>query len=155
MNNNLILKLKNLRSKDNIKIFVAPKALSWCKYFVDIIIQCFEKHEIIRNANDLLNVDIIITHIKQRNEYHSKNAVNIIISGESYHTKHKYDISIATIKNFNSHCNIYLPFLYMSLKEHKCSIKPNEYTTNKSKFCAFMYSGDHKHRVDFFHLFNN
>jgi len=154
MNEHLLFKLQNLKNKDKIKIFVAPKALSWCKYFVDIIIQCFSKYEMIRNVNDLSNVDIIITHIKQRTEYYSDNAINIVISGESNSTKHKYDISISTVKDFNSHYNIYLPFLYMSLKEHKCSIKSNDYNKNKTKFCAYMYSVDHQHRVHFFNLFN-
>lgn len=154
MNEHLLFKLQNLKNKDKIKIFVAPKALSWCKYFVDIIIQCFSKYEMIRNVNDLSNVDIIITHIKQRTEYYSDNAINIVISGESNSTKHKYDISISTVKDFNSHYNIYLPFLYMSLKEHKCSIKSNDYNKNKTKFCAYMYSGQHQHRVHFFNLFN-
>jgi hypothetical protein len=155
MNEHLLFKLQNLKNKDKIKIFVAPKALSWCKYFVDIIIQCFSKYEMIRNANDISNVDIIITHIKQKVEYFSEKAINIVISGESNSTKHKYDISIATVKNFNSHCNIYLPYLYMSLKEHKCSIESNDYNRNKTKFCAYMYSAHHQHRVHFFNLFNN
>ena len=155
MKEHLLFKLQNLKNKDKIKIFVAPKALSWSNYFVNIIIQSFSKYEMIRNANDLSNVDIIITHIKQKIEYRSDNAINIIISGESYSAKYKYDISISTVKDFNSHYNIYLPFLYMSLKEHKCSIKTNDYKKNKTNFCAYMYSVDHEHRIHFFNLFNN
>lgn len=155
MNRHLLFKLQSLKNKDKVKIFVAPKALSWCKYFVDIIIQCFSKYEMIRNATDLSNADIIITHIKQKTEYHSDNAINIVISGENYSAKHKYDISISTVKDFNSHYNIYLPFLYMSLKEHKCSIEPTDYIKKKTKYCAYMYSASRPHRVHFFNLFNN
>lgn len=155
MNEYLLFKLHNLKNKDKVKIFVAPKAMLWCKYFVEIIIKCFSKYEMIGNVNDLSNVDIIITHIKQRTEYYSDNAINIVISGESNSTKHKYDISIATVKNFNSYYNIYLPGLYVSLKEHKCSIKSNDYNKKKTKFCAYMYSAHHEHRAHFFYLFNN
>ena len=155
MNEHLLFKLQNLKNKDMVKVFVAPRALAWCKYLVDSIIQCFSNYKIIRNVNDLSNVDIIITHIKQRTEYHSDNAINIVISGESNSTKHKYDYSISTVKDFNSHYNIYLPFLYMSLKEHKCSIKSNDYNKDKTKFCAYMYSANHQHRIYYFNLFNN
>lgn len=154
MNELLLAKLHNFKLINNIKIFIAPKALAWCKFFVDIILQNFSNYEIIRNVNDLPNVDIIITHIKQRIEYYSDKAINIVISGESNTTKHKYDISIATIKNFNSHHNIYLPFLYMSLKEHMCSIDNRSYMKDKTKFCAYMYSADHRHRIHYFNLFN-
>jgi len=155
MNNDLHSKLQSIKNEDIVHVFVSPKALSWCNYFVDIIIQQFPSHKIITNPNNLSNAHIIITHIKQRSEYYSNNAINIVISGESYSTKHKYDLSIATVKHFNSHCNVYLPFLYMSLKEHKCSVDSKDYIRKKTKFCAYMYSVDHPHRIHYFHLFNN
>jgi hypothetical protein len=156
MNESLLFKLNGLKNKGGIiKIFVSPKALSWCNYFVDIIIQCFSKYEFIRNTNDLSNADIIITHIKQRTEYHSDKAINIIFSGESYSAKYKYDISISTVTNFNSYYNIYLPYLYMSLKEHTKSIDSKDYVNTKNNFCAYMYSAIHTHRIHYFNLLNN
>ena len=153
--NKYLYKLQNLNNKSNVTIFIAPKVLAWSKYISDVIVNCFSNKTIIYNPSEINNVDIIVTHIKQRTEYYSDSALNIVISGENYTTKYKYDISIATVKEFNSYYNIYLPFLYMSLKEHMCSIKSSDYNKNKTKFCAYMYSADHKHRINMFNLFNN
>ena len=151
-NKNIPTKITNIKNKEIVKIFISPKCLSWSRYLCDKITEKFQNKLIIYSLNQINNVDIIITHIKQKQEYHNEKSLNIIISGESYTTNYKYDISISTIKEFNSSYTIYLPFLYMSLKEHKKSIIPKDYIKNKTKFCAYMYSADHDHRTYYFNL---
>ena len=111
ININLSKKINNIKNKSSnnkpVKIFIAPKVLAWSKYISDVIINCFSNKTIIYNPSEIKNVDIVITHIKQRTEYYSDSALNIVISGENYTTKYKYDISIATVKEFNSYYNIY------------------------------------------------
>ena len=155
MNKELLSKIQNIDKTKTVQIFASSKIRSWCPYLLNIIIQCFPRYKIVKNTALIHNVDIIITHIKHNIEYFSEKAVNIIISGENYTSTYKYDISISTLKHFNSHFNIYLPFMYMSLKEHTLSIEPTDYIKNKTKFCAYMYSYDNQHRVHYFNLFNN
>jgi hypothetical protein len=155
MDKELLSKIQRINKQKNVNIFASPKVREWCPYILNIIINQFPKYKIVRNVSLIHNVDIIITHIKHNIEYFSDNAINIVISGENYMTKKKYDISISTLSEFNSYYNIYLPFLYMSLKEHKLSISSNDFINSKNNFCAFMYSYSFKHRLYYFDLVNS
>jgi len=150
MHENIKKKKNNIKKKKKILIFVSGKVKSWCNYILNILLNQFSNYEIFYNTNEIKNMDIIITHIKQKVEYFSEKAINIVISGENYNTNHKYDISISTLIKFNSFYNIYLPFLYASLKEQKL----NNYNikNTREKFCAFMYSYNLDHRIKYFNL---
>lgn len=145
-------KVKDLVLKNKVNIFLSPKCKKWGEYFCDEILNLFDSYKIIKNPEYLSNCDIIFTHIKQRIEYFNENAVNIILNAENYTTKKNYDLSISTIKNNNSKINLYLPYLYQSLKEHARSINYRDYLKKKNKFCAYLYSVDHSHRIQYFNL---
>ena len=145
-------KIKNLKNKEIVNIFVSPKVKAWSGYFATEILNLFPSYNIISSPCELNRCDIIITHVKQKVEYLTNQAINIVINGENYTTKNKFDISISTHKENNSKINIYIPFLYQSLKEHRLSINTEIYKKNKTKFCAYMYSADHTHRVKYFKL---
>ena len=148
-------KINNLLEKDTIKYFKSNKVIDWSNYFADNIINLFEGKKKMKKVRDHNSADLIITHIKQKIDYHNEKALNIIISGEPIQSKREYDISISTLKVFkNSIYNIYLPFLYQSLKEHYLSIEPVINFNEKRRFCAFMYSIDYPHRIHYFKLFS-
>ena len=44
--------------------------------------------------------------------------------------------------------------MYSSLFNHRKSINNNDYLSEKNKFCAYMYSVSHDHRVKIFNLIN-
>ena len=145
-------KLQNLVSKNVKIVFISPKANEWSNYFVREILNVIGGT--IKMTKDFNKADLIITHIKQKINYFKEEALNIIINGEPINAKREYDISISTLFNFNSVMNIYIPYLYQSLKEHKLSIEQKDYVTTKTKYCAYMYFMDHPHRIHYFKLFS-
>lgn len=148
-------KLHNLLSKNTIKYFKSNKVIDWSNYFADELINVF-KGKNMKQVRDYNSADLIITHIKQKKiDYYKENAINVIISGEPIQSRREYDISISTLKIFkNSIYNIYLPFLYQSLKEHHLSVEPVINFNEKKRFCAFMYFVDYPHRIHYFKLFS-
>ena len=155
MEENTISKIKNIIKKKKVNIFISKKSKRWSSYVCDTITSIFQNKEIYYDICKIPNCDIIITNICNRPQHYSKNALNIIISGESRMATQKYDISISTIKNFNSHINIYTPLCYLILKELK-QLEQLEQLKNdikaRNKFCAFLYSGDYTHRNNYFNL---
>lgn len=146
-------KLHLFRNYDNIKIFKSKKALSYSKYIVDIIEKNIKKNIInTRYEND---PDIIITHITERTTFFNMKSLNIIISGESRDINQIYDIYIGTNMKTKASINLYIPYLYLSLTEHKDSINYLDYKNNKQNFCAYMYFADKEHRIKYFNLLNN
>lgn len=154
-------KIKKLFMKTAINIFISKYA-KFNREHIKIILSLFTNKNIIYENNKNINTDtpiemfdIIITHICDRKKYYNENSLNIIFIGETRNVKIIYDISISTIRNFNSEYNFYYPFLYQSLFEHKKSISCLDYINTKKKFCAFMYSTCLQNREDMFHLISN
>jgi hypothetical protein len=146
-------KLYNIGIKNTIKFFSSIKAIKYSGYVVDIVKKYLHK-ELIK-TNDYTNADIIISHITDRKKLLDKKALNIIISGESRDINDIYDIYIGTRINTIAHISIYIPYLYLSLKEHSKTVDPLDYTNTKQLFCAYIYSYDTEHRVKYFNLLNN
>ncbi|AUV58739.1 fucosyltransferase [Bandra megavirus] len=131
-----------------VKIFINDNAKQYAQHIVNTIINNFKCIEIVTN----ITADIIIDHITDSNSRCNNYSINILISGEPYNSRHKYDIAIDTKYNSNAHLVIHYPFLFSSLREHRKSINCRDYSTSKSKFCAYMYHMIHSHRIAYFNL---
>ena len=145
-------KFYNIKNKNNINLFASTKSINYSGYVIDIVKKYLNKE--ITYVNDYMNADIIISHITDRHKLLNEKGLNIIISGESRDIVDNYDIYIGTRTNTKANSSIYIPYLYLSLKEHYKSIKPNDYLNTKKLFCAFMYSYDVPHRIKYFNLLN-
>lgn len=145
-------KLTYIKQKVNISIFISKKANEYSKYIVDIIVVNLN-HKIIYTQN-YINADIIISHITDKIKLFDNKSLNIIISGESRDINDIYDIYIGTKINTKAIITLYIPYLYLSLYEHKKSIQSIDYINNKKFFCAYMYSYDVPHRIKYFDLLN-
>lgn len=152
-NTRIDLKLYDLKTKDKIIFFASTKATQYSGYVVDVIKKYLGKKII--HTNDFTNADIIISHITDRRKLFVSYALNIIISGESRNISDTYDIYIGTKIDTIASISLYVPYLYLSLSEHKKSICPTNYLNNKKYFCAYMYCYDIPHRVKYFNLLNN
>ena len=147
-----------LNEKNFLNIFISKKTKSFNytilnKIFHELNINN-KKYTESSNFNESIDYDIIITNICERKEYYNSKSLNIIISGESICPSNIYDISISTITHFNSIKNIYYPYGYSSLFEHKKSTDNNQYLCKKTNFCAYMYYNQIPHRIEYFNLFN-
>jgi GR25 family glycosyltransferase involved in LPS biosynthesis len=146
---NKILEMKNKKNY----IYVSKKAYSFSKFIVDLLLENLNLDCLTHDRTHIKKSDIIITHICDRVNDYNEDSINIIISGES-NTKstydQKFDISITPVNNFVSYYNLYFPYLYNSLTEHKKSINNLDYINSKEKFCAFMYFVDYEHRINIF-----
>jgi hypothetical protein len=146
----------NIGQNKDIKIFITWRIKKWSYGIRDIIIDCFGKN-LVRIIKDHTDADVIITHVCDRKTYYNEKAINIIISSESNNRKYLpnsiYDLYITSTLCFDTNKqHIYLPFLYQSLLERRKSIMPCDYFNNKSKFCIYMYSDTHEHRIKYFKL---
>ena len=146
-------KLKLLKQKDKVNIFINKCALSYSEFIVNNILNIFNNYTIVL---DYKHADLIINHICDNyNLDINDTQVHIIISGESIHINKLVDVFIGPIlNNNNSYYHIYYPQAYSSLYEHKKSINKDDYIKTKTKFCAFMYSNYVHERVKIFNLIN-
>lgn len=150
--NRLNKKLLNIQKKKKIILFVSGKASEYSGIVVDIIKTYVGKYTSIVQNQKI--ADVIISHITDRRCVIIPSALNIVISGESRDTDKIYDIYVGTRINTKAHMTIYFPYLYISLLEHKKSINSSDYKNTREKFCAYMYSHDVPHRVEYFNLLN-
>ena len=100
--------------------------------------------------------------IKKLNVYHImsntrvKDKINIVISGEPWNLTTVVDLSIGPVFiQENAKYHIYYPQMYSSLAEHRKSIEPSDYISDKIKFCAYMYNKKHDHRKRIFDLISS
>ena len=144
----LIIKNKNkYNSRKKIyKIFIDSIVLSYSDFILKIILDNFS-YTIV---DKIKNCDIIISH--DNSGLIKADKRNIVISGESGVHKDKVDISIGTILKQNSKTNVYYPFAYQSLFEHRKSIDKKDYMCKKTKFCVYMQRSDAAHRIRYFKL---
>jgi hypothetical protein len=147
----LLKKIIKIKESKLIKLLIPKKTFFYCSVFIN---KLFKNVIITHNLNDT-DYDILITHVCERQEHYNSDKLNIIISGEIKNSRKTYDISISTIYNFNSIKNLYYPFGYLSLNEHQESINNKDYYNTRQKFCAYMYSCDHEHRIKYFKLLSN
>ena len=130
------------------KIFIDNSSNNYTPHIVKYILKALNVYEIVDNKDDS---DIYVHHIT--NNDFMKDKINIVISGESHKLNDKVDLCIGPILQQNSKYNIYYPQFYSSLFEHRKSIDNKDYIVNKkTKFCAYMYSTHHDHRVKYFEL---
>jgi GR25 family glycosyltransferase involved in LPS biosynthesis len=144
-------KIKEIKEKKN-NIYISKKANSFSNFIIKLLLENFNIETITSDRANIKKSDIIITHICDRIIDYNEKSINIIISGEAdiKPCNQKFDISVSTGNQFNSFYNIYFPFMYNSLLEHKKSINNLDYANTREKFCAFMYSADYDHRVNIF-----
>nr|AEX62439.1 putative fucosyl transferase [Moumouvirus Monve] len=146
-------KLKNLRLFERpIRIFLNNNTINYSEHLVNIILKNIPNYDIVKDNND---ADIIIDNINDGKLFYDITKLNIIISGEPFNRKQKYDIAIDTKKNSNAEYTIYHPFLFSSLHEHKKSINYLDYVKPKTKFCAYMYHMSYPHRINYFNTISS
>lgn len=141
----LNIKLEKIKKLEKVKIFVNELAKKWSQDTVNIFLNNF-KFDLISSPNE---ADIIINHITDNIIFNFK-VLNVIISGESWASNLKWDISIGTTKEFNSQHHIYYSQLLQSIPEHHQSITPR--TIEKTKFCAYLYNNVQQHRINIFNF---
>lgn len=149
----LDIKLFNIKNKNELIFFSSVKANEYSGIVVNIFKKYINKKIIC--TNDYMSADIIMSHITDRRKLFVPKALNIIMSGESKDINDVYDIYVGTRTNTKAHLSLYLPYLYLSLGEHKKSINHLDYINTKELFCAYMYSHDVPHRIKYFNLLNN
>lgn len=150
----IILKNKNknkykkniIKGKKNYKIFIDQTLLSYADFVVKIILDNFS-YTIVDKID---KCDILLSH--DNSGLIKKNKRNIVFSGEITYYKNKIDLSIGTILKQNSNTNVYYPFAYASLFEHRKSIDKKDYICKKTKFCVYMQRTDVSHRIRYFKL---
>lgn len=150
--NSIDNKLYNISIKNKIILYTSVKANNYTGAIIKKI-KKYLNNEII-NTTEYLNADIIISHITDRKKSFNENALNIIMSGESKDILDTYDIYIGTRISSKALITIYIPYLYLSLTERIQSINSSDYINTKKLFCAYMYSHEVTHRVEYFNLLN-
>jgi hypothetical protein len=135
---------------------------------IDIYILIFNKILFNNKNNILVNFIVSYRAIKENKNYYKDGYLNIILDGEHYYLKTKYDIMITTKKNIKN--SIYLPLFVSSFVEScldpeilvkKSKNEEKHFYKNKTKFCVFMYSNCSEefsgvvNRKIFFHMLNN
>lgn len=133
-----------------IKIFISKDSIQYSSHIVTMILLSLIKYRsIIVNNGEV--ADVIISHITDCHEV-THNTLNILISGEPFYPKNIYDICIDTKYESLARVTIYYPFIFSSIHEHRQSIDPKYYNNTGNKFCAYMYSVSHTHRIKYFNL---
>lgn len=147
--NKKLEKLKNILANRPINIFINVVAIKYSKWIVEMILNKFQKYYLVPSSSIY---DISINHIVEESYYYNDHSLNILISGEPWNIKPKFDIAIDTKYQSNARYTIYYPYLFSSIHEHKKSININDYLKPKTKFCAYMYQMSHEHRIKYFEL---
>jgi len=128
-------------------VYIDDSVKLWTPHLVKYLLNSIKKYKIVDNN---ANANILIYSIL--NSIYDKNKINIVISGEAHILDDKVDLSICSNFLQNSKYNIYYPQMYSSLFEHRKSINSKDYISNKTKFCAYMYSIGYEHREKIFKL---
>ncbi len=148
-------KVNYIKKQPKIYIFVSKKTKSYSSFYIDWVVENFPNTnvEFVDDYKDP-KTNIVLTHICERSEYYGSDpkCLNIIVATENRSSKYKYDIAFSTIDTFNAHCIIDFYYVYQAIFEYKKSINPKDHIRKKTKFCAYMYSVDHKHRINIFNL---
>ena len=114
----------------------------------------------IEYTTNMKEADIIFVHYNDNtnmfNTSSELNSLSILINGESHTDKNSIcDIYIDSIKlEPNNYFHIYYPEIFqssMSIISQNAQNMENKYKP-KTKFCAYMYSYDINHRVNYFNL---
>lgn len=135
-------------NKKQYNIYVSSTANSYTSHIVKYILDRIPGHIIVDKKN---NADIIIYHVV--GDSHTKDKINIAISGEPWIVDDNIDLCISPIITQKTKYSIYYPQMYSSLFEHRKSVNNKDYQQDtKNKFCAYMYSQHHDHRVKYFDL---
>lgn len=145
-----VLQVNNLSKTRPIKFFIGKCAKAFADHIVDMILNNFPEREIVESPDT--DYDILINSVCDAQYYFNDRKFNILISGEPWNVQRKYDLNIDTKLKSNIKTTIYYPFLFSSMREHRFSINPADYTNTREKFCAFMYSISYPHRIRFFEV---
>lgn len=105
-------------------------------------------------TDNYIDCDVFIGHITDEIafEANNKDVIGILISGEPYRSKYRFDISIDTKFTSNAIKTIYYPFIFSSLHERCKSYDFLNNYADKNKFCAYMYHISYEHRIKYFEL---
>lgn len=146
----------SLLSKKEVILKVGKKANKWHRYTVNIILAWYtgiNKINILYDNDGIVNDDDDVSiYIKDIYDNDIKSKYVIVISGENI----KEDIECSMLISTNiMYSNVYIPYLYLSLTEHKKSINNCDYICPKTKFCAYMYTITYEHRRKAFKLINS
>ena len=131
------------------KIHVETNCEKWFPNIVKYIKNSVKNHEITNNKKDS---DIVVYNILNNN--FTANKINIILSGETHDINDNVDLYIGSLVKKIGKKQIYYPFMYSSLFNHRKSVDNKDYINNKNKFCAYMYNASYPHRVKIFNLIN-
>lgn len=121
-------------------IFIDNLSLSYTPHISNYIINSVQNPMLVDNENDAY---IRVYHVNRCNWPYDKNKINVVISGETNILNDSVDLCISPVLNQQAKHNIYYPFMYSSLFEHRKSINNANYFRQKTKFCAYIYRSVH------------
>lgn len=143
--------LTNSSSNEKFSVYVDKLTKDYTPKIVNSILDNIKDYKI---TDTKKGSDLCIEHILSHKAPLGK--INIVISGESNTLNNSVNLHIGTLLNQNSIYNIYYPQLFSSLSnENRKSIDNKDYMSNKTKFCAYMYSYDVDIRVKYFDLISS
>ena len=141
----LVISYFTENSEKEYQLYIEENSEKWFPNIVKYIKNSIKNYKVVDNKN---NADIIVYNIL--NNDFIKNKINIIISGETYNVDNNVDLYIGSLTQKIGKKHIYYPFMYSSLFNRRKS--NNEFLSDKNKFCAYMYSVSHEHRIEIFNL---
>lgn len=156
--NNYLNKIQNIKSKISsnqiIYLYIGDHVKLWFDVIIKMFIKLYNKFVIVDFINTDTNIIIYCTHdhIQINNKI-----INIFINFErefNHPNNIVPDIGIISSKEFIYHCNIYIPYLFISLTERRLNYQTN-ITNKKTKFCAYMYSYDLEYRIKLYYYISN
>jgi hypothetical protein len=142
-----IKKIKKISSVRPVNVFINNYAKSYFTNYVSRILSLIKNYKIVAKTD---NYDVSMNFIYDDHIY-KDSSLNILFSGECDKTKYKYDISIDTYYNANARYVVHIPFAYTSVFDRRGKVEFN-LNLPKTKFCAYMYSVSHPHRINYFKL---
>jgi len=130
--------------------YVYVKENKWVDYYrhasVSVFIHRLNVCPVIHDTIHRLGAkkgSIVLRHRLDNRPVYNKDAFNVFVSSEPEEPASlDYDMYILPFVSSLKGA-IYYPFLYMALAEMRCKEFPS---TDKTKFCAFMYHKDYEHR---------